>query len=129
MEDDDRDRRREIEELETLRLEVMEKQARDKLGRGAVDGSSSESSPRREDDDEDMEVPPRHELEENIPLTKAGYSVPASFTQIQVSIMYSGITMLQRQIIVVNFSFLPFIKLSVCLFSPRSLLLQFMHQK
>lgn len=85
MEDDEKDRRRETEELETLRLEVMEKQARDKLGQGAADGSSSESSPRREDDDEeDMEVPPRHELEENIPLTKAGYTVPSSFKQIQV---------------------------------------------
>ena len=86
MEDDERDRRREIEELETLRLEVMEKQARDKLGRRAVHGSSSESSPRgEEEEEEDMEVPARHELEEDIPLTKTGYTVPASFTQIQVS--------------------------------------------
>ena len=90
MEEDERDRRREIDELETLRLEVMEKQARDKLGgrggSGDEEGSSSESSPRREDDDEeDMDVPTRHELEEDIPLTKTGYTVPSSFTQIQVS--------------------------------------------
>ena len=63
----------------------MEKQARDKLGRGAVHGSSSESSPQKEEEEEDMEIPPRHELEENIPLTKTGYTVPASFTKIQVS--------------------------------------------
>lgn len=89
MEEDERDRRREIDELETLRLEVMEKQARDKLrGRGATgdEGSSSESSPQREEEEEeDMDVPVRHELEEDIPLTKTGYTVPASFTQIQVS--------------------------------------------
>ena len=71
--------------METLRLEVMEKQARDKLGRGALHGSSSESSPPRDEEEEDMDVPVRHELEEDIPLTKTGYTVPASFTQIQVS--------------------------------------------
>lgn len=89
MEEDERDRRREKDELETLRLEVMEKQARDKLGgRGVTgdEGSSSESSPQREEEEEDMDVPVRHELEEDIPLTKTGYTVPASFTQIQVSL-------------------------------------------
>ena len=89
MEEDERDRRREKDEIETLRLEVMEKQARDKLGgRGVMgdEGSSSESSPQREEEEEDMDVPVRHELEEDIPLTKTGYTVPASFTQIQVSL-------------------------------------------
>lgn len=91
MEEDERDRRREIEELETLRLEVMEKQARDKLGDRGSNGdeeSSSESSPQREEEEEeeDMDVPVRHEIEEDIPLTKTGYTVPTSFKQIQVSL-------------------------------------------
>ena len=107
MEEDERDRRREIDELETLRLEVMEKQARDKLGgRGATgdEESSSESSPQREEDEEeDMDVPARHELEEDIPLTKTGYTVPASFTQIQVlHLLYETISRAYRATYVVR---------------------------
>ena len=108
MEEDERDRRRETEELETLRLEVMEKQARDKLGgRGATrdEGSSSESSPQREEEEEeDMDVPARHELEEDIPLTKTGYTVPASFTKIQVCFSRDNFVLAMYESRLVKFS-------------------------
>lgn len=50
------------------------------------ESSGDEESPMKEDEeDEDMVVPAKEELEEDIPLTKSGYTVPPAYPPIQVS--------------------------------------------
>lgn len=80
-------------------VQVIERQAREILsGHGDRDGSAGESpSPKdreeeeeeeeeREEEEEDMDVPMKEELEEDIPLTKSGYTpVPPAYPPIQVS--------------------------------------------
>lgn len=83
IEDDERDRLREKDEIETLRLQVMERQARKKLADGS-NSSSGEESPGRMEDEDDVDLPVKMEMEENIPLTKPGYSVPSAYPPIQV---------------------------------------------
>ena len=50
-----------------------------------MEGSSESSSPKRSHgDEEDVDVP-KVEMEEDIPLAKAGYSVPQPYPPIQVN--------------------------------------------
>ena len=70
---------------------MIERQAREILsGHGDHNGSGGESpGPREndeEDEEEDMDVPVKEDLEEDIPLTKSGYTpVPPAYPPIQVS--------------------------------------------
>ena len=68
-----------------LLTQVIERQAREILSGDAGRGSSEEESPaREEEEEEDMDVPVKEELEEDIPLTKSGYTVPPAYPPIQV---------------------------------------------
>ncbi len=75
---------------------MIERQAREILsGHGDRDGSAGESpSPREneeeeEEEEEDIDVPVKEELEEDIPLTKSGYTpVPPAYPPIQVRFAY-----------------------------------------
>ena len=65
---------------------MIERQAREILSgdaAGSSQRSSEEESPVREEE-EDMDVPVKDEEEEDIPLTKSGYTVPPAYPPIQV---------------------------------------------
>jgi len=51
------------------------------------ESSSPEDSPQRRGEEEEEEDMPVKEIEEDIPLTKPGYPVPAAYPPIQVYIL------------------------------------------
>lgn len=100
IEEDYKDKKREKEELETLRLEVMERQLREieeekkrkqeeeeAKGGWTVDNhTEAQAQPpenKNEDDDEEMVVKPP-DIDESLPLTKPGYQMGGGFVPIQV---------------------------------------------
>lgn len=48
------------------------------------ESSSPEDSPQRREEEEEEDVHVKEEIEEDIPLTKPGYPVPAAYPPIQV---------------------------------------------
>lgn len=50
------------------------------------ESSSLEDSPRRQEEEEEEDVHVKEEIEEDIPLTKPGYPVPAAYPPIQVHV-------------------------------------------
>lgn len=48
------------------------------------ESSSPEDSPRHQEEEEEEDVHVKEEIEEDIPLTKPGYPVPAAYPPIQV---------------------------------------------
>ena len=70
---------------------MIERQAREILSEESDKEASGDESPSRPDEDEeDMDIPVKVELED-IPLTKSGYTVPGAFPPIQVgSLVLTG---------------------------------------
>ena len=107
MIDDNRDRKREKEELETLRLEVMERQLREieeekqrklqeeenKGGWTETNTTKAHSKPKNEDDEEEMVVV-KSEVDESLPLTKTGYHIGGGFVPIQVLLLLLSVLLL-----------------------------------